>query len=491
MCRFVPLLFLMTFSAVAADPVSRPSVLHLRLDSAVRMALAKNFSIEAQRIEPRIARERLSGQLGQFDPRFLLSASAAENRQRAGLIAGRRAPFDILGQNRSLRTSLGGLTPWGLSYDVGLGINSVSGNSYPFGEEYSANAGLSVVQPLLRGFGTDANLAQVRIARTNILVSEWELRKRIIDTITVTDFVYNELHLAHENLRVANRSRQLALQLLADNSKRAEIGVMSPLNVTTARAEAAARQESVILAQRQVKDNENLLKQLVSNDLERMLSVSVEIEPPLSPAFRADVRGGINEALTLRPDYRQALLEIHNRSISLAYSKDQALPRLDLTGSLHLLGFDSELGGSLAHGAGRDRTEWSAGAIFSVPIPNREGRAGVAAAQLSSAQALINLQRLEQQVVVDVDNASGQILTARERIGSTGEARALAKESLDAGEERLRTGTGTTFEVLELQKRLIEAEVAGLRAGADYNKAVAEYHRQTGTTLKVYGVVVE
>ncbi len=47
------------------------------------------------------------------------------------------------------------------------------------------------------------------------------------------------------------------------------------------------------------------------------------------------------------------------------------------------------------------------------------------------------------------------------------------------------------FVVLELQKKLIEAEAAQLRARADYNQAVSEYHRQTGTALREHGVVLE
>ena len=40
----------------AGESVSRPGVLHLSLDDAIRMALAKNFSIEVSRYSPKIAR---------------------------------------------------------------------------------------------------------------------------------------------------------------------------------------------------------------------------------------------------------------------------------------------------------------------------------------------------------------------------------------------------------------------------------------------------
>ncbi len=477
--------------AVAGENISRPGVLHLSLDDAIRMALAKNFSIEISRFEPKIARERVTSSLGRFDPRLDMRYDHSEDTQRDLFFNGTHLPRSSILQGDNVSTGLSGITPLGTQYDLGLSQRLRSGTFNTFDEDYTTQASIGLRQPLLRDAGPTANLASLRIARNNLLASDWLLSQRIIDTVTNTVFTYNELALGHENLDLARRSRALAQQLLDDNTQRANIGVMSPLNITTARAEVAAREEGVILAQRQVKDNENFLKQLVTDDLATMLGIAVEIDAPPSPAFHADVRGGIREALEIRPDYRQAILDLERRNISLSFEKNQALPRLDLTGSLSLLGFDNDPGTSLDRTTRRDQTSWTAGAIFSVPIPNREGRGAENAARLSAAQALVNLQRLEQQIVVDVDNASGQIITARERIASTAEASKLAQESLDAGGERLRAGTGTTFEVLELQKRLVEAVFAQQRARSDYNKAVNEYYRQTGVTLRVYRISLE
>jgi len=102
----------------------------------------------------------------------------------------------------------------------------------------------------------------------------------------------------------------------------------------------------------------------------------------------------------------------------------------------------------------------------------------------------VELQRIEQQIIVQVDNAGGQIVSDRARIESTTEASRLARESADEGAERLRLGAGTTFEVLDLQRRLAEAEYSEVQARSDYNKAVAEFYRQTGTTLRVYRIDV-
>ena len=118
------------------------------------------------------------------------------------------------------------MTPLGTTYDLSLGTRLSSGTSNDFDEDFTSEATISLRQPLLRDAGPNANLAQVRIARNNLLVSEWQLRQRVIDVITETVFTFNELHLAHENLALALRSRALAEQTQKDNIRRVEIGTM-------------------------------------------------------------------------------------------------------------------------------------------------------------------------------------------------------------------------------------------------------------------------
>lgn len=510
--RHFALLMLLAVSASAADKkVARPSTLHLTLHKAIELALAKNFSLEVERFQPEIARERVTQQLGAFDPRFDITAERGEDtlrdvfrpRARFGELPATSAEIasdtfsgishftaNDVTQTTRLSTGIGGISSWGTEYDLRLitrDVDPLNG----FEQRNTSEAALSLVQPLLKGAGPDANLSQLRIARNNVLVSEWQLRQRIIDVVTDTIAAYNNLQLSLQNYDVARGFRDLALQLVNDNTKRVDIGVMSPLNITTARAEAAAREEAVIRTARAIKDNENFLKQLITHDLEGLLDIQLEIDPPPTPSYSANVNAGISEALQLRPDYRQAMLEIERRNITLSFTKNNALPRFDLSGSLHMLGIDNDFGTSASRVPKRDQSAWTVGAIFSVPIPNREGRGSVAAAKLSAAQSLISLQQLEQQIVVDVDNANGAVITARERITSNAEAHRLAKESLEAGEERLRAGTGTTFEVLELQRKLSEAEAAELKARSDFNKAVSEYHRQIGTTLREHRVQLD
>lgn len=456
-------------------------VLRLSIGTAIRMALAKNFQLQAESFSPLIAREGVTEALGRFDPALGLSYSRAEDTVRG--------PGGGTTGNDAVNLGLSGLTPLGTSYNLGTKLTSPRGLDTRFisdgGALTRSDTGLGLTQPILRGFGPAATLAPVRIARKNVAISEWVLRAQVTDVVTTIYYTYNELIYARENLRVAGQSEALARQLLNENTQRARIGTMTPLDITTARAEAAKRREDVILAAGSVRDNEVLLAQLVTDHLESMLDTRVEIEPLPAALLRADTLEGIRDALATRPDYREAILNIEKQHITVAFQRNAVLPQLDLTGSLNLLGAGRSFGSSLANNfTDRDETRWSAGAVFSLPIPNRAARGALSAAKLTAAQQLVDLKRLEQEIIVRVDSAARGIHNARQRIVSTRESSELARESLEAGEQKLRAGTATTYEVLQLQRDYATAQLAEARARADYNKAVAEFDRQTGTTLE-------
>jgi len=485
-------IFALALGAACTGRGAEPQrVLKLTLDTALQGALARNFSIEIQRIEPKIAKEAVRQELGRFDPVWDVSAIREETRRRDVFADSVRLQTRNRSRLDNLSSGISGVSAWGTEYDLGYGTRGNTGTATLLGDSYETRGSLSLTQPLLRDAGPVANLDKVRIARSALKVSEWQLRQRIIEVIDQTVFVYSDLQAAVENLHVDLRSRELARQLLKDNQARVEIGVKSPLDVIEARAVVAAREEAVLLSQRSVLVNENLLKQIVTTDMMTLLGTRVEIEPPPTVKFAPDVPRGVADALALRPDYRQGLLELEQQHIRVAFRKNQLLPRIDLTGSIGLLGLDNDFGSSLSRVGGRDRTEWTAGVIFSIPLGNRAARGAYSQAQLEAAKRIMMLNELEQQIIVDVDNASGQIVTSELRIASNMEARQLAKASLDAGEERLRAGTGTTFEVLELQEKLAQAEGAEVRARADYNKALSFYYRQTGAALRVHRVEIE
>lgn len=497
-------IFVFATLGAAAAPASES--MDVDLQKAIQLALAKNFRIKVEEFSPKIAKARQLSASGKFDPVVELSYTYDTNQQELRtlntnldtptIVPGDPTP-DLFARRdgHEFDSSIAGLLPTGLTYDIGPSLTiDTDSRRDPGYTRYDSFFGVSVTQPLLRNFGTDVNLAEIRIARANQAISQWQLRQQVIDVVTDTISVYSELYFSQENLAVERRSRDLAAQLLQDNIKRAEIGVMSVLDVMQARSDLAAREERVIVAERAVYDNENFLKQLITDEISGVLDLRLKIQPPALPEAPAvDRTKDFAKAFELRPDYRQALLDIQKRQINVVFTRNQALPRLDLVSSFGINGIDTDLANSLQRVSANanHNLAWNAGAVFSVPIPNREGRGNLEASKLEAARALIDLKRLEQSILVEADNAAGQIDTTRKRIEATRVASEFALKTLQAAEVRLANGTTTTFEVLQFQRDLAAAEVNEFRARADYIKALAEYARLTGSTLERNRIILE
>jgi outer membrane protein TolC len=485
----------------ATADTAAPVQLDLDYRTAIQLALLKNFQIKVEEFTPLIAKARLFSASGRFDPTLEASYTYDQNRRDLRALD---PNFDSGAPNSpgtdrfaetsgsELDTTITGLTPWGLRYDFGGAITRNTNTRSSNFEQYDTFVGGSINQPLLRNFGTDVNLAEIRRARADQAISSWSLQARVIDVITDTIFVYNDLYFSIRNLEVEKRSRELAAQLLNDNQKRAEIGVMSPLDVLQAQADVASREERVLVAERAVFDNQNFLKQLVTDEITTILRTRIDIaEPPFDFQVDVDLDRDLHRAFDLRPDYRQALLEIQKRNINVVFTKNQTLPRLDLVASLGLNGLGTTLGESINNVSGPSNIAASAGAIFSLPVPNRTARGEAQASELEVARALIDLKRLEQAIYIEADNAAGQIDTTRKRIEASRVAREFAERTLDAAQARLASGTATTFEVLQFQRDFAQAEINEVRALTDHQKSIAEYARRTGRTMEANRILLQ
>lgn len=483
----------MAMVGLISTPAFASETQNLDLGEAVSRALERNYSIRLESLSPIIARARIEAERGRFDPALEASYSrSVQTEARRGVDQNNPDAFvkDRL-TDEQWDVGLVGLLPWGTSYDLGWSVRNQTGTFNAFDDQYSSFLGLSVTQPLLQGAGSDVNTTSIRIARKDAIFSDWQFRSQVITTITDTLLAYYDLHASRVALAVAQESRDLAAQLLEDNIKRAEIGVMSPLDITTARAELAQRAERLLLAERVVRDNENLLKRLISADVRDTLGIRLHIVRPPLALSETRLDPALIMAFELRPDYRQAILQFEKSEITLVFQKNQVLPRLDVTASLGASGVDPDVGQSLEQTVNAKSYSWSVGAVFRLPIPNRTARSNRRVAELEVARSLLGMRQLEQEIIIAVDNALGQVFTSRQRIEASQQSRILAEESLVAEEEKLRAGVSTTFVVLELQRNLAEAQLIEIQALTDYNKSVASLDRETGATLSRWNVAIE
>jgi outer membrane protein TolC len=134
-------------------------------------------------------------------------------------------------------------------------------------------------------------------------------------------------------------------------------------------------------------------------------------------------------------------------------------------------------GDALGNIFGRDFPTWTFGFNVSYPIFNRAADAAEARAELSREQSRATLRRLEMQVTAEVRTAARAVETNLKRVESTRAARVLQERRLDAEEKRFAAGMSTNFFVTQAQRDLALAQVAELRAIADYRNSLVNFER--------------
>jgi len=473
---------------------AEPEAPKITLNEAIQQALVKNYSIKVQGYDAAIASARVTESLGKFDPTLNgnYTVSASDNPSQIDAGTGLPTPGGSV-RTTDYGMNVGGLLPWGMTYQLGTTTNNTRGTFNGYADSFSTFAGVSGTQPLLRNFGFGATLASIRIAQVNRGISEWQFRQSVMDTITRVIFAYNDLNFSYANYRTAVRSRDLAASLLAENEKRFKVGSMSEYDVTSARSRAASREEGILTAENYIRQSENALKQLITDTrtpslLTQRLAI---VEPAPAPIVVVDAAADFHTALEKRPDYQQAKLALKRDGINSRLQRNQLLPRVDLVGSYGYNGNNTELRVSRQQLRDEDYRAYSWGVVVSVPLTFTTERGRLRAARLQQRQSETDLERVEQDIVVRVGNAADQVETGQKRIQATRKARELAQATLDAEVKRLRAGQSNTFFVSQQQEILTFAEVAEASAQSDYHKALADYDRQLGVTLEKLNVNIE
>lgn len=460
----------------------------LSLTECVRMAVENNIDIAVERLNPVIAKAGILTAQGSFDPYISLDGSYTENNQPTVVNS------TTATSNKSGQYDLSLNQPLAAGTVIGLDTNSTNTTTTTnnFQDQYLTFIGAKISQPLLRGFGTDINLGPIRIAQRGLKAADAAFVYKVEQIVTNVSAAYSELLYDRGNVLARQKSLLLAEQLLKDNKARVDIGTMSPLDVSQANSEVASRHGELLVAERAVLDQENALKRLISADVINWLNkhITPTTEMPddwVPPPVISSIDTGLNN----RADLLQAKEQLAQQNIQVKLNQNQLLPTLNVNGSYGYNGLSSDFDRSYSRATSADNAAWTIGALLTIPIGDRTDRGNLDAAKARKEQSILNVKRIEQDIIVQIDNAAGQVQTNIERVKAARVARQYAEETLRAEQEKLDAGRSTSFVVLRLQRDLTDARVAELRAVADLQNSQAELSRVQGISLREYNIFVE
>ena len=468
-----------TLAAEAAQ-TNAPAVRRMSLPDCLTEALQHNFDVRVERYVPQLSLYNLHAAYAGYDPSF--NFSGKHNHSDAGGPAVTGIPFT---EYNYFDSSIGGSLPFGTTYTLDGTVQK--NNNSNTGGNSGGSVGVTLTQPLLQGLLTDNTRKLIQVAKNRVQYSEQQLRQQFITTVSAVENAFYELIYARENVKVQQQALALAQTQLQDDRKRMLVGTVAELGGTIEQDEAQVAQNraNLIAAQFTLATDENALKNLITDNYSQWHEVDIEPQSTLEATRQFfDVQGSWSKGLVQRPELLQSKLDLEQQGILLKYDRNQVLPVLDLVASYGYNGGGAGFGDAFDQYGTANRPFYSYGGQFSIPLGNIRARNAYKSDQAIEQQALLKLKQLEQNVMVQIDNAVKQARSAWESVDATRKSRLYAEAALKAEQGKYAAGKSTTFTVLQLQNNLTSARSQEIRALANYNEALANLAQQEGSTLE-------
>ncbi|MFO0828363.1 MAG: TolC family protein [Phycisphaerales bacterium] len=482
--------------------VAAPTEVQLGLKTAIQKAVQNNLAVQAARVTQAISDAQLAQAEAAFDATLFADTNFTRSTQPGiGTVVGGGVLINSLRNNREWAFTTGIQKPLvtggRVEVSTSMSRNTIFPTSaYSPDPAWSTAVNLGLVQPLLRGFGTDVNMAQIRVARNTDRIAYEQMRSQLLQTVANAEAAYWRLALARQRLVAAKWLVEVGTESRDVLARRREFDA-TLAQYANAVATVEQRKASVIEAQRAVQLANNTLK-AVMNDPDLPVGGEASIVPmdlPVDAPVQQDLRQAIISAAEKSPEVAAALLNIDSTSIGVTVADNQRLPQLDLEGRLGWFGLDGDFGQAYSDITSGDFVEYVVGARFSQAIGNQAAEAGYREARLSRSKAVLAYRASVQSAVLQVKNALQDVRTNYDLIRQNRAFRLAQAENLRALLVSEKTLAALTPEFLQLkfqlQDTLARAQLQWVGSLTEYNVAMSELYRAMGTGLDMNQIEIK
>lgn len=494
--------------------------LHLQVREFLGLVL-KNFAdIQITRLDVYTAADQIVSAKNPFDPNLNLSFNAVRSVSPESFsIAGSPSGGEIaLPQtfNTLSQTSLIDYTqllPTGERFEATFTGYRSSGDGYPYPTLFGV-LNFQITQSLLQNRTNLQYLNPLRVARTELLITSKQSEATVATTVEQAATQYWQAILARENIRVDQQALDLAQQSYKHDKLALDLGAISKLDIFQSETQVAERGRDLVQAQYEYKVLLDGLRRLIGADLtpqlretEIVLDDDASVLPDRSKILPFEQ--ALAKALRARPEVTAANAAVSVDDMNARASRDALQPRLDLSlqgGSsgpgYNQVGVGSVLGAvpsTPSPGLGPTLQQvlnfsfptygFSLTAVF--PFHNATAKATLADALVSRTRDRYRQRQIKEQIILDVRQATHSIELADATIEAAIRARDLARQNVDAEQQKYQLGSITAFELLDAQSRLASTESALVTAYVSFQEAYINYEYSTSSLLDGFGIVVD
>jgi len=481
------------YGLVAQSPAPAGPV-RLSLQEAIKTSLENNLQVQVAVENRNFTKANVPLAQGAFD--WTLNGSASYGHSKSTFedkrfsVGSPAFSGDSTADSKNL--SLGVVKPfeWGGSFALTYNPTYQSSTTNIVGipssttpTPYSGSLSANYTQSLLKGFGRQATEANVIVAKKGAIAADYQYQKSIIDLVASTESLYWDVVFAQRNLENKQQALTLAQKQLKENQIRVEVGTLAPIEVTSAEASVALREQDIIAAEAQFANAKDALIRALYPSSERPTGLELTEAPTVSH-LTTDEKGAEKMAIERRVELKSARLDLESKQLLEGVAKNRLMPQLDLS-----LGYN---GSAANHDAlspvntdlwQAKNPGYNVGLIFSMPLPNRASKGLMAQARANRRGSELTMRDLELGIVLEVRTAFRNVDAMEKGVKAAEKTRIFREKDLDAEQKKYENGMSTNFLVLSKQNDLDTAKSTELQSQISYAKAVTTLEKALGNLL--------
>ncbi|SNS75348.1 MULTISPECIES: TolC family protein [unclassified Azospirillum] len=402
--------------------------------------------------------------------------------------------FDQRAHNGSLGVE--GLVPYGGRYEVKYKLVGTRSDNVVKARkedtEYKATFEITLRQPLLRNFGSNATRSRLMIAEKDQDVAYEQYRLKLLEVAGDAVDSYWSLYGAQETVSLLRGSVAKAEKLVSMTEQMADAGRAPRISIDEARAGLTARQVRLAQAEKTLADAETRVWTLLN--LQRHgklgdLAVRASERPSRSAADAVVWDASVARARENWPEYAIAKLQIERETIRAEYAENQARPDLDLVASYSTPRITDSPLLSSRDALHADYNSWFVGVTYKMPLlGNGRGSNEAKAASLGRRRAVTDSEATDVAVTNAIRSRIDAVRSNQKQLAENERAATLRQGLLSAALDQFEKGRISLKEVLDREEELLESQRQNLVAHVELDRAFAALDMAEGMLLQRYGI---
>ncbi len=336
--------------------------------------------------------------------------------------------------------------------------------------DYFSNLSIRLNQPLFIFNQQKANLERAEINLERAQRNYTRAEREIIYNVTSA---FLRLYQAKQQMEITTervRQNEESFQTAANKFK---AGLIAEVESLQLEVDLAASRNELLDSERNFEELKNEFKLLIGLELSELIDVNAQLD---FVPIEVDAQEAIEAALKFRPDLLNAADNIKLNEMAIEEVDSRSTFKAEISANYGINKNDERFKNVF-----NDFLD-NRSVVMTLSIPVWDwgkNSTEVQAAEADFKNSHLFYENLKQTIRKEILSSVNRINSAKSRVQVLSRSVDVAEKSYEISLERFKAGTITSFDLSQVQLRLVEAKQNSLNALIDYELAIAELERRT------------